>query len=143
MIKLNWRSHIQEVRRKSLASLASIRRTAYFLNYKAKMLYQSLVLPHLEYCSVVWNNCGVILANQVERVQNYAMRLILCKSPRTSSDYLRQQLGWTTLKKRRQHAMLCQVHRCILIQAPTYLVPKFTTNNTRAYMTTRGATNYT
>ena len=41
-----------------------------------KLLYQSFVLPNLDYCSVVWNPCGVVLSSKIERIQNYSLRLI-------------------------------------------------------------------
>ena len=96
-----------------------------------KLLHQSFVLPRLDYCSVVWNSCGATLAKRVESVQNYALWMILQKPPLTSSESLRQTLGWTTLETRRQNAMLCQVHRCITNQAPSYLCSKFTSNSSQ------------
>ena len=71
-------------------------------------------------------------------MQNYAMRIILKKPPRTHSESLRQTLGWTTLKKRRQNNMLCQVHRCLQGHAPQYLCHKFCTNAESGYKGTRG-----
>lgn len=136
---INWKQHIDGVRKKSLACLASIRRAgAHLPCHTKKMLYKSLVLPHLDYCAVVWNSCGVGLNDRVERVQNYAMRCILRKPPRTNSEELRQTLGWTTLKTRRHNALLSQVHRCINGRAPSYLASKFTPNSS-TYNGTRGA----
>ena len=138
--ELNWKQHIDGVRKKSLACLASIKRAGTYLSCRTKkMLYSSLVLPHLDYCSVVWNICGVGQSDRIERVQNYAMRMILRKPPRTSSDSLRQVLGWTTLKARRHNAMLSQVHRCVKGQAPHCLSSKFCLNSSFGYDGTRGA----
>jgi len=137
---LNWKLHIDRVRKKSLACLASIRRAGAYLScHTKKMLYQSFVLPHLDYCAVVWNSCGVGLSDRIERVQNFAMRMILRKPPRTSSNLLRETLGWTSLKNRRHVAMLGQVHRCINGKAPSYLACKFTRNSSMGYNHTRGA----
>ena len=61
------------------------------------------------------------------------------KPPRTSSETLRNKLGWTTLHRRRQIAMVCQVHRCLQKQAPPYLCSKFITNSKFGYRGTRGA----
>ena len=117
--ELNWKQHIDGVCKKSLACLAPIGRAGIYLFCRTKkMLYSSLVLPYLDYCSVVWNSCGVGQSDRIERVQNYVMRMILRKPPHTSSDSLRQVLGWTALKARRHNAMLSQVHRCAKGQAP-------------------------
>ena len=128
------------MRRKSLAGLTAIRRARTYLPVKTrKVLYQSLVLPHLDYCCVVRNSYGTGLSDRLERVQNYAMRMILKKPPRTCSEELRQSLGWKSLKTRRHNAMLRQVHQCINNQAPPYMVLKFTQNSSLGYNHTRGA----
>ena len=56
-----------------------LRKASSYLPVKTrKMLYLSLVLPYLDYCSTVWHSsCSQALSNSVEQVQNYAMRVIL------------------------------------------------------------------
>ena len=50
----NWKPHITEVRRKALAAIATIRRARGYLPVQTrKLLYNTLVLPHMDYCSVV------------------------------------------------------------------------------------------
>ena len=138
--ELKWKQQIDCVRRKSLACLANIRRAGRYLpSHIRKLLYTSMVLPHLDYCSVVWNDCNAGLCNRVERVQNYAMRIILGKPPLTNSESLRTTLGWSTLKTRRRNAMLAQVQRCINGRAPAYLKTKFSFNSDNGYNCTRGA----
>ena len=70
-----------------------------------KLLYQSFFLPNLDYCSAVWNSCGVVLSSKVGRIQNYAHRPTFHKPPHTSSADLLEILGWTTLRTRRHIAM--------------------------------------
>ena len=64
----------------------------------------------------------------LERAQNFGMRLILSKHPRTPSDKLRFILQWKTLEARREHQRLAYVQRCINKQAPSDLVNLFRTN---------------
>ena len=82
-------------------------------------LYNTLVLPHLQYCSTVWLPCSQALSLRLERVQNYSMRVILNQPPRTPSAFLRKQLNRTTLAQRRQNHMLSQVHRFLIGRAPS------------------------
>ncbi len=94
---LNWKAHTEQVRRKSLAALSTIKRSSSFLpSNTRKLLFNSLVRPRLDYCSVVWHSCNSTISKRIERIQNYG------KPPRTSSSPLRDQLGWTTLQERRQ-----------------------------------------
>ncbi len=137
---LTWKSHIEKVHQQCMGKLAVIRRAGSYLPcHIRKLLYQAFILPHLDYCSVVWNSCGQGLSDRVERIQNYALRMILRKPPLTSSKLLQQTLGWTTLRARRHHAMLCQVHRCCTNQAPPYLCSKFSVNSNISAVRTRGS----
>ena len=103
-----------------------------------QLLYKSLVLPQLDYCSTVWHtNCSNELSTKIN-LQNYAMRIILDEPPRTPSAALRDWLGWTSLRRRRLYSLLCMVHRCVLQQAPEELINLFTKNRA-LYTTTRGA----
>ena len=82
------------------------------------MLYKLIVMPHLDYCSVVWSHCGATQSDKLELVQNYALRIISKKPPRTPSEPLLVSMGLTTLLRRRQNHTLQQVHRCLLGQSP-------------------------
>ena len=42
-----------------------------------KMLYSALILPHVDYCSVVWDQLTKDLERKVETIQNVGMRIIL------------------------------------------------------------------
>ena len=137
---LSWKPHIERMHKQCMSKLAVIRRSgAYLPCHIRRMLYLAFVLPHLDYCSVVWNFCGATLIKQVERIQNYALRMILRKPPRTASEPLRQTLRLTTLEKRRHYAMLSQVHRYCTGNGPAYLSCKFTTNQAFGYTSTRGS----
>ena len=110
-----------------LGKIAAIRRVSTYLpGHIRRTLYLSCVLPHLEYCSVVWNNCGAGLTSRLERVQNYALRLILNKPPRSSTEEMWSQLSLHTLSCRRKISTIMQVRRCLSRHAPDYLCSKFT-----------------
>ena len=104
-----------------------------------KLMYNSIIMPYLDYCQVLYNPCSRVLSDQLERIQNYAMRLITGKPPRTSSALLRQRLGLTTLKARRQICTIIEVKRCLVGCAPKYMSNKFLTNAAFGYGRTRGA----
>ena len=99
--KLSWKPHILNLHQKCLAGLAFLRRYGKHLPvHSRKLLYQSFIVSQLDYCSVVYDSCSKTLSDQIEQIQNYAMRIILSKPPHTSSEPLRKQLGLTTLKTR-------------------------------------------
>ena len=87
-----------------------------------QLLYKSLVLPQSSSSAVWHTNCSYALSTKIERLQNYAMRIILDETPRTPSAALIVRLDWTSLNKRRLNSPLCTVHRCVLRQAPEELI---------------------
>ena len=90
---LSWRDHIEAMRRKCYGGLAKISQLRDSLPaVTKKRVYNALVLPHLDYCCVVWQECGKVLQQKLERIQNYGMRLICAKPPRTPSEDLRKSL---------------------------------------------------
>ena len=55
---LTWKEHIRSVRRKYFGQLARLRKLGDVLPASLKKrIYNALVLPHLDYCSVVWQEC--------------------------------------------------------------------------------------
>ena len=75
---LSWKTHVSNVQKKAFAATGCIRTASQYLPVKIrKMLYNSLVLPHLDYCSTVWHFSNQTLSQSLERTQNYAMRVIL------------------------------------------------------------------
>ena len=56
---LRWHLHIDNVRKNCLGKIAAIRRASSYLpDHIRRTLYLSFVLPHIEYCSVVWITVG-------------------------------------------------------------------------------------
>ena len=50
----------------------SRKRTPPSLSY----LYKCLILPHLDYCSAVWEPSTITLINKLESVQKFAAKLV-------------------------------------------------------------------
>ena len=139
---LKWDEHVLRVRKRCLASLAQLRRIFPSLPIKTRiLLYNALVLPHLDYCSSVWNCCSAGMRSKLEKVQNYAMRLITSSPPRTSSADLRSKLKWTTLQNRRAMQLLMKVHKCVNGRAPPYMTSKFVASFNSKFRETRSELN--
>ena len=90
----------------------------------------------------MWHFCSNTLSNNLQRVQNYAMSIILKGLARTRSDNCLWWRGWLTLFQCHCTVLLWQVHKCYLHLAPTYLCSKFTTNSQFSYSHTRGSENF-
>ena len=54
--ELNWSSHVDKVIKISQRNISVIKRARTYLPQNSlKLLYNSLVLPHMDYCSAVWS----------------------------------------------------------------------------------------
>ena len=72
---LTWTEQVQSVRKWCFAGLAKLRSLKDVLPPDIKKkVYNALVLPHSDYCSVVWQECTKDLRMKIERVQNYGMK---------------------------------------------------------------------
>lgn len=111
---LRWHAHIDKVRKNCLGKIAAIRRVSQYLpSHIKRTLYLSFILPHLKYYSVVWGNYGTTLSHRLERVQNYALRIIMNKPPRSNTEEMRSQLSLPPLSSRREATVILQVRRCL------------------------------
>ena len=98
--ELNWEKHVAAVRKKCFGGLATLRRLRNTLPVRLKSgLFNALIRPYLDYCSVVWQECSKAQQGKIEQIQNYGMRQILSMPPQTPSEPLRGILGWNQLAK--------------------------------------------
>ena len=79
---LTWESHVSAIISKVSKVIGILRRLKSLLPLSALVLiYNSLMQPHFDYCSVIWDNLAGDLGQKLQRMQNRAARII------TGSDY--------------------------------------------------------
>lgn len=84
--KLDFKPHIEYIKKKSESMLAFVRRTcrANFSDKIAKLLYNSLVRSNLLFASVIWSPYQVVRRNTIESVQKQAVIFL-------NRDYINRQ----------------------------------------------------
>ena len=102
---MNWDHHISKVTSKTNKALGFLRRNLNKCLHDIKeSTCKSLVRPHLEYASVVWDPYRQCQINKIEMVERRVARFVTSnnnREPRTVTNIL-QNLGWPTLETRRQ-----------------------------------------
>ena len=68
----------------------------------AILAYNTLIQPHFDYCSLVWDGLGSKLRNKLQQLQSRAARAILKADYDTSSNLLLEILKWDRLEIRRK-----------------------------------------
>ena len=75
--KLNWKKHIGLVLTKLSKSMFMLNRAKHILNYDAMLtLYNSIVLPHLNYCCELWGNTYKTNLQNIVITQKKIIRII-------------------------------------------------------------------
>ena len=139
---LSWQTHITNATRKANQILGLLRRNLRGCPQKLRQqAYFSLVRPHVEYSSVIWNPYSKKDINRVEMIQRRAARFVLKRyHHRDSVTSMLQQLEWESLEKRRQAAsliMMFKIHtNAVAINPALYATPMLATN-TRQYHPSR------
>ena len=88
-------------------------------------LYETLVLPHLYYGSVVWDGLDKGLVNKLQRLQNRAARIITKTSWEVRSSDVLASLKWETLEKRRYNLKKNFMVKIMNDKAPKYMKDLF------------------
>jgi len=113
---LNFRSHIDEKVAVAKRTLAVIRNSFRYINDSTfLLLYKSLVRPHLEYCSPVWNSSLKCVSVQIEKVQRQATRVVTGLRGLSYEDRLRSlKLSSLEFRRRREDIItafkICKFH---------------------------------
>ena len=121
---------------KANRTLGFLRRNIYKCPQDIKA-YISLIRPHFEYASSVWDPFRKCHINALEMVQRKAARFATCnytREPGTVTTIL-QNLGWQTLANRRKMARLFLFYKSVNGEAAVNIPPYLTkpTTRTRQY----------
>lgn len=99
---LTWESHVSAIISKVSKVIGVLRRLKPLLPLSALVLiYNSLIQPHFDYCSVVWDNLSKGLAQKLQRIQNRAARIVTGSDFYTRTSEILSSLNWSNLEDRR------------------------------------------
>ena len=98
----------------------------------------ALVIPHFDYCDVVYNDASPDLIKKLQRAHNACVRYIcnLKFADHVSPSF--SYISWPRLKDRRTLHSLCLLHRILHSSSPAYLFSRFNYLSTHHSRETRG-----
>ena len=99
--------------------------------WNSHYLLPANVLLVLDYCDVVWHECGQGNSEEIERLQRRAARIVFFKDARklSTDQILTNRQGWKPLYFRRRTHILRFVNECISNRVPRYLLNYFNVRN--------------
>ena len=131
---LTWNDNIEYTRKKALKGLHMLKRAKPFLPHNIlKTVYSAIVLPHLEYCNIVWGNCGSTIASRLQIIQNRSARIICGVTWDTPSQEVLNKLKWVPLANRQIFNCNVLTYKIINDISPTYLKSLFLFNDDNNY----------
>ena len=119
---LSWRKHIFTVINKASRAIHILNFVKHRLPRSGlSSLYKTMILPILEYCDIMYDNCTVRESAILEQVQRRAALVCTGAYKHTRTDLLLAELGWLPLKERRDNHKLCTLLKMSRGLTPPYL----------------------
>lgn len=119
---LTWSTHINQTIVRASRKLHLINNVKHLLPRRSLCsLYTTMVLPVIEYCDVVYDNCTIADSLAIERVQRRAALMCTGAYRHTSTDSLLADLGWQPLRIRREIHKLGLLYKILTSLVPPYL----------------------
>ena len=119
---LTMNAHVSNIARTcyfELRRLASIRR--FLTSIATATLVSAFVLSRIDYCNSLLFGSTHDVKSHLQRIQNYAARVIL-RLPKSSSITIHiKSLHWLPVKVRSTYKIACLCHHCHSSTAPSYV----------------------
>lgn len=137
---LSWSAHIDLLVQKMGRNISVVKRCSFLTSNLTKQVLQTLVLSHLDYCSVVWSGTTKMNLGKLQRVQNRAARLALNSTQRAYINNMHAQLCWLKVDKRLKTSLLSFIKNINTSQKPDCLFSQLTLSSAVHTYPTRHAT---
>ncbi len=100
---LTFDQHVEYIHGKAVKKLGIVRKAREFLDRGTSVkLYQSLVLPHMDYCDIVYSCTSEANLQKLQKIQNCACRILLRCDRRAHVKEMHKHLNFLDLKQRRE-----------------------------------------
>ena len=103
------------------------------------MLYNSLILPYINYCNIVWTGTGSTKLDAIYKLQKKALRICTCSSYLASSCPLFYKLNTLNVFDIRKLQIALLMFKCLNNIAPKIISSWFIRNNTVHNYNTRSS----
>ena len=134
---LTFKPHVEAVYKKVCKMLGLIRRLSRILSlHHLKLLYNSLVSPHIDNAINIWASCSPSLLSKVSRLQRRAARLICPSLTLNSVDQLKR-LNWMSIPQRKLYFTGVLTFKGQTNLAPQYLCNLLSKSNSIHTYSTR------
>lgn len=124
---LTWKGHVETIKKKIITNLRVMKKAKPYLNRQLLInIYNTIIKPHFDYCSTVWDSIDMTLADQLQKLQNRAARIITGAPYKTihTCDVF-SELGWSSLAHNRKVQKAIMMYKIVNGYSPSYLSEMF------------------
>ena len=119
---LKWSDHINDISTKARKRLSLMIPLKFKLDrLSLETMYNSFVLPTMEYGNIVWGGTFETDLNKLNKIHIDAMRLVSGATARCNIDKLLTETNWQSLSTRHSNAVATMVFKIKHHQTPIYL----------------------
>ena len=123
---LSWKQEVHHVSKKVNRALYGLRFIKECTSQSLrKRLVESLVIPHLDYCSVIYAGASHNLRIQLQRLANSGIRYIFQARRDERITPYRKKLNWLRNDTRRDYFAMLIMYRVVRMKEPPFLLPFF------------------
>ena len=127
---LKWNYHIDHLSSVISRNIGILNRAKFFLNVKHRLLlYNSLVLPYINYCCLIWGFTFSVHLHKIELLQKRAVRIVDDQHYLSHSDPIFKKLRLLKVQDIAQQQTLMVMQRVIKANLPIPLAHLFTLSN--------------
>ena len=132
--KLRWEGHIDHVSKKVSRGIGAMKLIKPYVPKNClNQIYNALVKPYFDYCSLVWQNCKLEKQIKLQKLQNRAARVITGDNWETRSKDVLNKLDWKNLKERRLFETLMFMRKILKNEVPALISELFQTSSNDQY----------
>lgn len=136
--KLKMNEQIEKITKKIASKTNLLYRVSRRLTLNTKkMIYNSMILPHFDFCSTLYMGHTQAQLKQLQKLQNRCLRIILNCEFRTETKFMLDTLNMMSIKQRWLYNALMFVFKMKNSLAPKYLTEKLQYNNQTHNINTR------
>ena len=127
---LSWDAHVSDLCRRCTGLLIGLSHARHCLpDGIVSLLVTALVISRIQYCLTVYGNGSQKNFDRIQKILNFAARVIFCRRKFDHVSDLRQKLGWLSPRSMAEYQTLAIAHKAILRGEPEELASLFVTNS--------------
>lgn len=141
---LKFDDHLNDIKKKISSKIYLLSRIRKKINVKvAKIIYQSSIQVHFDYCSSILFLCNKSQLRALQVLQNRALRIILKRPRRSNCNEMLNDLNLLNVSERIDLNVLCIIYKLKNNMLPNYLCENLMyVHNTYNNMTLRNANDF-